>query len=195
MHTGITNPNASYTPTHGYTRYRQVNKAWAGLGYYRRAKMLHLGAQKVLADYGGSLPRTAKELKDLPGIGPYTAGVRLLCLCPSCVVVCLFVFRGLHGRCAPVFVCLCAWCVCSCFVAGWFTPTRVWRSLLTALFRRMACSVRLHRRTVTSQIYGMVAVSGLGLSCVRMGYYCWVDVLFNAVVVLSSASSPFGHRD
>ncbi|CAM9221171.1 unnamed protein product [Scytosiphon promiscuus] len=52
----------------------QVNKAWAGLGYYRRAKMLHLGAQKVMADYGGCLPNTAKELKDLPGIGPYTAG-------------------------------------------------------------------------------------------------------------------------
>ncbi|CAM9656730.1 unnamed protein product, partial [Hapterophycus canaliculatus] len=52
----------------------QVNKAWAGLGYYRRAKMLHLGAKKVMADHGGSLPSTAKELKDLPGIGPYTAG-------------------------------------------------------------------------------------------------------------------------
>lgn len=36
--------------------------------------MLHEGAKKVQTDYGGSLPRTAKELKDLPGIGPYTAG-------------------------------------------------------------------------------------------------------------------------
>ena len=45
--------------------------------------MLHLGAQKVLADYGGSLPGTAGELKDLPGIGPYTAG---LCVC-VCVCV------------------------------------------------------------------------------------------------------------
>lgn len=36
--------------------------------------MLHEGAKKVMADYGGSLPRTAKELKELPGIGPYTAG-------------------------------------------------------------------------------------------------------------------------
>lgn len=36
--------------------------------------MLHEGAKKVVADYGGSLPSTAKELKDLPGIGPYTAG-------------------------------------------------------------------------------------------------------------------------
>lgn len=52
----------------------KVNKAWAGLGYYRRAKMLHEGAKKVMSDYGGSLPSTAKELKNLPGIGPYTAG-------------------------------------------------------------------------------------------------------------------------
>lgn len=57
-----------------YSARTKVNKAWAGLGYYRRAKMLHLGAQKVMADHGGSLPSTAKELKDLPGIGPYTAG-------------------------------------------------------------------------------------------------------------------------
>ncbi|CAM9855582.1 unnamed protein product [Ectocarpus fasciculatus] len=52
----------------------QVNKAWAGLGYYRRAKMLHEGAKKVVSDHNGCLPGTAKELKDLPGIGPYTAG-------------------------------------------------------------------------------------------------------------------------
>lgn len=55
-------------------RHGQVNKAWAGLGYYRRAKMLHEGAKKVQSEYGGSLPGTAKELKELPGIGPYTAG-------------------------------------------------------------------------------------------------------------------------
>lgn len=52
----------------------QVNKAWAGLGYYRRAKMLHEGAKKVLSEHGGSLPRSAKELLKIPGIGPYTAG-------------------------------------------------------------------------------------------------------------------------
>lgn len=44
------------------------------MGYYRRAKMLHEGAKKVMSDHSGSLPTTAKELKGLPGIGPYTAG-------------------------------------------------------------------------------------------------------------------------
>ncbi|CAN0486137.1 unnamed protein product [Ectocarpus sp. 12 AP-2014] len=36
--------------------------------------MLHEGAKKVVSDHSGCLPGTAKELKDLPGIGPYTAG-------------------------------------------------------------------------------------------------------------------------
>lgn len=47
---------------------------WAGLGYYRRAKLLHRGAQKVVHDFGGRLPQTPAELKTLPGIGDYTAG-------------------------------------------------------------------------------------------------------------------------
>lgn len=52
----------------------EVNEVWAGLGYYRRAKLLHDGAKKVVNDLGGHLPRTAAELAKLPGIGPYTAG-------------------------------------------------------------------------------------------------------------------------
>ncbi|MBA3465290.1 MAG: A/G-specific adenine glycosylase, partial [Deltaproteobacteria bacterium] len=47
-----------------------VLAAWAGLGYYSRARNLHRGAQSI----GESLPRTAAELRDVPGIGPYTAG-------------------------------------------------------------------------------------------------------------------------
>lgn len=46
---------------------------WSGLGYYRRARMLHRGAQFVLRELGGHLPRTAAELRALPGIGDYTA--------------------------------------------------------------------------------------------------------------------------
>ena len=51
-----------------------VNALWAGLGYYRRAKSLLECAQKVVHDYNGVLPQTAKALLNLPGIGEYTAG-------------------------------------------------------------------------------------------------------------------------
>ncbi len=47
-----------------------VLAAWAGLGYYSRARNLHRGAQAV----GTALPRRAAELRGVPGIGPYTAG-------------------------------------------------------------------------------------------------------------------------
>jgi A/G-specific adenine glycosylase len=45
---------------------------WSGLGYYRRARLLHRLAREVAARSGG-LPRSAVDLVDLPGIGPYTA--------------------------------------------------------------------------------------------------------------------------
>ncbi len=51
----------------------EVLKAWEGLGYYRRARLLHEGARRVRADYAGKLPETYDELSQLPGIGPYTA--------------------------------------------------------------------------------------------------------------------------
>lgn len=47
---------------------------WAGLGYYRRARMLHQGAQEVLRHHGGQVPDEHKALLALPGIGRYTAG-------------------------------------------------------------------------------------------------------------------------
>ena len=46
---------------------------WSGLGYYRRARMLLRGAQFVEREMQGSLPRTAIELRTLPGVGEYTA--------------------------------------------------------------------------------------------------------------------------
>jgi len=46
---------------------------WSGLGYYRRARMLHKAAQFVAETSGGNLPATAAELRLLPGIGDYTA--------------------------------------------------------------------------------------------------------------------------
>ena len=51
-----------------------VLRAWQGLGYNRRAKYVHQCAQAVVACYGGVFPTTYAELKQLPGIGPYTAG-------------------------------------------------------------------------------------------------------------------------
>ena len=52
----------------------RLMKLWEGLGYYSRARNLKKAAQVLMAEYGGSLPRTADELRKLPGIGDYTAG-------------------------------------------------------------------------------------------------------------------------
>ena len=51
-----------------------VLAAWAGLGYYSRARNLHKCAQAIVADHGGAFPDTEAGLRELPGIGPYTAG-------------------------------------------------------------------------------------------------------------------------
>jgi A/G-specific adenine glycosylase len=53
---------------------RDVLKRWEGLGYYRRARQLHAAAKRIVAEHGGEFPRTAAELRGLPGIGRYTAG-------------------------------------------------------------------------------------------------------------------------
>ncbi len=52
----------------------EVMKYWAGLGYYRRARMIHAAAKWLVEKKGGKFPRAAKELLELPGIGRYTAG-------------------------------------------------------------------------------------------------------------------------
>ena len=49
-----------------------VLAAWSGLGYYRRARMLHKAAQFVVEELSGKIPQTAAELRTLPGIGEYT---------------------------------------------------------------------------------------------------------------------------
>ncbi|MEI9981586.1 MAG: A/G-specific adenine glycosylase [Edaphobacter sp.] len=46
---------------------------WSGLGYYRRARMLHKAAQFLVRERNGELPKTAAELRTLPGIGEYTS--------------------------------------------------------------------------------------------------------------------------
>ena len=54
-------------------REASVLAAWSGLGYYRRARMLHAAAKVVVRDRGGKFPETAEGLRELPGIGRYTA--------------------------------------------------------------------------------------------------------------------------
>jgi A/G-specific adenine glycosylase len=51
-----------------------VLAAWAGLGYYSRARNLHAGAVAINERWNGALPARASELREVPGIGPYTAG-------------------------------------------------------------------------------------------------------------------------
>jgi A/G-specific adenine glycosylase len=50
-----------------------VLHAWQGLGYYRRARALHACAEAVARRHDGALPRSESALRELPGIGPYTA--------------------------------------------------------------------------------------------------------------------------
>ncbi|KAM4548512.1 adenine DNA glycosylase [Odontesthes bonariensis] len=53
---------------------KEVNQMWAGLGYYSRGRRLHEGAQKVVSELKGRMPRTVDDLlKSLPGVGRYTA--------------------------------------------------------------------------------------------------------------------------
>ncbi|HKD20598.1 MAG TPA: A/G-specific adenine glycosylase, partial [Rhizomicrobium sp.] len=51
-----------------------VLAAWAGLGYYARARNLHKAAQRVAYELDGQFPETVDALRTLPGVGTYTAG-------------------------------------------------------------------------------------------------------------------------
>jgi A/G-specific adenine glycosylase len=55
------------------SREASVLAAWSGLGYYRRARMMHATAKAVVRERGGKFPETAEELRDLAGVGRYTA--------------------------------------------------------------------------------------------------------------------------
>jgi A/G-specific adenine glycosylase len=56
---------------------QSVLRHWEGLGYYRRARQLHAAAKCIVAEHKGKIPRDATHLRDLPGIGRYTAGAIL----------------------------------------------------------------------------------------------------------------------
>lgn len=51
----------------------EVVAAWAGLGYYNRAKNLHKGAIYLEKHFNGEMPQSVEELIKIPSIGPYTA--------------------------------------------------------------------------------------------------------------------------
>lgn len=53
---------------------QEVLKLWEGLGYYRRARLLHAAARAIVEQYGGTFPNQLKEISALPGVGVYTAG-------------------------------------------------------------------------------------------------------------------------
>jgi A/G-specific adenine glycosylase len=54
-------------------REASVLAAWSGLGYYRRARMMHAAAKEIVKEHGSEFPQTTEALRELPGIGRYTA--------------------------------------------------------------------------------------------------------------------------
>src|SRR5262249_17485811 len=54
-----------------------VRESWDGLGYYARARNLHAAARLVVDEYGGKLPASSQVIRQLPGVGRYTAGAVL----------------------------------------------------------------------------------------------------------------------
>jgi len=55
----------------------QVRESWDGLGYYARARNLHRTAKRVRQEHGGRIPPSSALIRELPGIGRYTAGAVL----------------------------------------------------------------------------------------------------------------------
>jgi len=68
-------------------RESSVLAAWSGLGYYRRARMLHAAAKLVVKEYQGKFPRDSEGLRHLPGIGRYTAAAIASIACDEPVAV------------------------------------------------------------------------------------------------------------
>ena len=56
---------------------KKILKLWEGLGYYRRAKNLHKTSKILIKKYNGQIPKSFEKLKELPGIGDYTANILL----------------------------------------------------------------------------------------------------------------------
>jgi A/G-specific adenine glycosylase len=65
----------------------EVNAHWAGLGFYRRARLLHQGAKYVVEELDGEVPDTVEELLKVSGIGRYTASAIASIAFDKCVPV------------------------------------------------------------------------------------------------------------
>ncbi len=52
----------------------RVRESWDGLGYYARARNLHVAARTIMREHGGRFPRRLEDVLALPGVGRYTAG-------------------------------------------------------------------------------------------------------------------------
>ncbi len=52
----------------------EVLKSWEGLGYYRRARLLHAAARMIVSEFNGKFPKDSESLAALPGVGAYTRG-------------------------------------------------------------------------------------------------------------------------
>jgi A/G-specific adenine glycosylase len=65
-----------------------VLASWSGLGYYRRARLLHAAARKIVRERQGRFPRGSADWLELPGIGRYTAAaIASICYDEACAVV------------------------------------------------------------------------------------------------------------
>ena len=56
---------------------KTILKLWEGLGYYSRAKNLHKTSKILIKKYNSKIPKSFEKLKELPGIGDYTANILL----------------------------------------------------------------------------------------------------------------------
>lgn len=63
--------------TLGSASLESVIKCWEGLGYYSRARNLHLGAKEIIDRFGGKIPSRREDLMTIRGLGPYTIGAIL----------------------------------------------------------------------------------------------------------------------
>ena len=61
--------------------FQEVLKSWEGLGYYSRARNLHLAARAVISEYGGVIPTTEADFGRLAGVGPYITAAVLSIAC------------------------------------------------------------------------------------------------------------------